>query len=90
MPELFWGFNRVFKYIGFYAIGTFLAKKEMEKVIDKRLGTGIIAGILIVVNSLLSYLNLTKGIMWYITALIGVVGVILISRLINENKILQY
>lgn len=90
MPELFWGFNRVFKYIGFYAIGTFLAKKVARKVIDKRLRTGIIAGILVVVNLLLSYLNLTKGIMWYITALIGVAGVILISRLINENKILQY
>ena len=28
--------------------------------------------------------------MWFVTALIGVVAVILISRLINENKLLQY
>lgn len=27
MPELFWGVNRVFKYMGFYAVGVFLAKK---------------------------------------------------------------
>ena len=30
------------------------------------------------------------GIMWFVTALIGVAAVILISQLINENRILQY
>ena len=28
--------------------------------------------------------------MWFVTAFIGVAAVILVSRLINENKILQY
>ena len=28
--------------------------------------------------------------MWFVTAFIGVVAVILISQLVNENKILQY
>ena len=30
MPELFWGLNRVFKYIGFYAVGVFLAGRETK------------------------------------------------------------
>ena len=30
------------------------------------------------------------GIMWFVTAMIGVAAVILISQLINENRILQY
>lgn len=34
--------------------------------------------------------HLTMGIMWFVTALIGVAAVILISQLINENRILQY
>ena len=89
MPELFWGFNRVFKYIGFYAVGVFLSGKE-TKIVDRKIGTGVVAVILLVLNFFLSLHNLTTGIMWFVTALIGVAAVILISQLINENKILQY
>ena len=37
-----------------------------------------------------SLYNLTTGIMWFVTALIGVAAVILVSQFINENRILQY
>lgn len=90
IPELFWGLNRVFKYIGFYAVGTFISKKEAGKVADKRLRTGIIAVVLIGINFFLSYINQTTGVMWFVTAFVGVIGVILIAQLINENRILQY
>ena len=89
IPELFWGFNRVFKYIGFYAVGVFLAGRE-TRIVDRKIGTGVVALILLVLNFFLSLHNLTTGIMWFVTALIGVVGVLLIAQLINKNKILQY
>ena len=89
MPELPWGFNRVFKYIGFYAVGVFLVRRE-TRIVDRKVRTGIVAVVLIILNFFLSLHNLTTGIMWFVTALIGVAALILISQLINENKILQY
>lgn len=89
MPELPWGFNRVFKYIGFYAVGVFLVRRE-TRIVDRKVSTGMVAVVLIILNFFLSLHNLTTGIMWFVTALIGVAALILISQLINENKILQY
>lgn len=89
MPELLWGFNRVFKYIGFYAVGVSLAGRE-TKIADRKIGTGVTAVVLLTVNFILSLYNLTTGIMWFVTAIIGVAAVILISQFINENRILQY
>ena len=89
MPELPWGFNRVFKYIGFYAVGVFSAGRE-TKIVDRNVGTGVAAVVLLTVNFFLSLYNLTTGLMWFVTAMIGVTSMILISKLINENRILQY
>lgn len=89
MPELPWGINRVFKYIGFYAVGVFLAGRK-TKIADRNVGTGVAAVVLLTVNFFLSLYNLTTGLMWFVTALIGVTAMILISQFINENKILQY
>lgn len=89
MPELLWRFNRVFKYIGFYAVGVFLAGRG-TRIVDRKIRTGVVAAVLLILNFLLSLHNLTTGIMWFVTAFIGVATVILVSRLINENKILQY
>ena len=89
MPEFPWGFNRVFKYIGFYAVGVLLAGRKTN-IVNKKIGAGVAAIVLLAANFFLSYHNLTAGIMWFATALIGVVAMILISQLINENKILQY
>ena len=84
-----WGLNRVFKYIGFYAVGVFLAGRE-TKIADRNVGTGVAAVVLLTVNFFLSLYNLTTGLMWFVTALIGVTAMILISQIVNENKILQY
>ena len=89
MPELPWGINRVFKYIGFYAVGVFLAGRE-TRIVDRKIRTGMAAIVLLTVNFFLSLYNLTVGLMWFVTALIGVTAMILISQFINENKILQY
>ena len=89
MPELPWGINRVFKYIGFYAVGVFLARRGI-KIVDKKIRTVVVAAVLLILNFLLSFHNLTIGIMWFVTALIGVAAMVLISLVINENKILQY
>ena len=89
MPELPWGFNRVFKYIGFYAVGVLLAGRE-TRIVDRKIRTGMVAIVLLALSFFLSLHNLTTGIMWFVTALIGVASMILISQFINENKILQY
>ena len=89
MPELPWGINRVFKYIGFYAVGVFLAGRE-TKIVDRKIGVGVAAIVLLAVNFFLSLHNLTTGIMWFVAALIGVAAMILISQIINENRVLQY
>lgn len=89
IPELFWGINRVFKYIGFYAIGVLLATKGAG-VVKNKIGVTLIALILLALNFYLSLYNLTTGIMWFITGLIGVSSLVLICQVINENRILQY
>ena len=89
MPELFWGINRVFKYIGFYAIGVLLAIKGVG-VVKSKIGATLIALILLALNFYLSLYNLTTGIMWFITGLIGVSSLVLICQVIYENRILQY
>lgn len=89
IPVLPWGINRVFKYIGFYAVGAFFAGRG-TKIVDGKIGSGVIAAGLLTLNFFLSLHNLTTGIVWFVTALIGVTAMILISQLINENRILQY
>lgn len=89
MPELPWGVNRVFKYICFYAVGVSLAGRGI-KIVDKKIRTGVIAVFLLTLNFFLTLHNLTTGIMWFVTALIGVVSMVLFSQLINENRVLQY
>ena len=89
MHGLIWGIDRVFKYMGFYAVGVFMAGKSV-KAVKKKVEAGIVAIVLLALSFSLSCYHLTMGIMWFVTALIGVAAVILISQLINENRILQY
>lgn len=44
---------------------------------------------LLALNYFLSIYNLTAGVIWFMTAFIGVVGMILISQRINKSRILQ-
>ena len=92
LPGLPWGIDRVFKYMGFYAGGHAMVCGGVEKRIkEKSLGfNGIMCLILGALNFCFSYMDLYKGIMWFITAFIGVVSVFIISQFINENKMLQY
>lgn len=60
------------------------------RIVDRNVGTGVIAVVLLALNFFLSLHNLTTGIMWFVTAFIGVATMILISQLINEKEILQY
>lgn len=65
-------------------------QEEKQKIIDKKLEAGITAVVLFGLNFFLSFRNLTSGIMWFVTAFIGVTAIILVSQLINKNGILQY
>ncbi|MBU5477739.1 acyltransferase family protein, partial [Eubacterium sp. MSJ-13] len=89
MPGLPWGIDRMFKFIGFYAVGTFFAG-ELNGEAYKKMEVKIFAVVLLLINFFLAYFNLTTGIMWFITALIGVAGMMLFAWIINENRPLQY
>lgn len=54
------------------------------KVADRRIGVGIVTLMLLGLNVILVYFNLTGGVMWFVTALV------LIAQLIYKNVILQY
>ena len=91
MPELFWGVNRVFKYIGFYALGVALAGQiKTGQVVERKVASAGIAIILVVLNFILAYCGLTRGLMWFVTAVFGVAGLGLIAMLICQNRLLQY
>ena len=91
MPELLWGINRVFKYIGFYTLGVALAEQiKTEQVAERKIASGGMAIILVVLNFILAYYGWTRGLMWFATAVFGVAGVGLIAMLINKNYLLQY
>ena len=65
-------------------MGVFIAGKSV-KAVRKKVEAGIVAIVLLALSFFLSCYHLTMGIMWFVTALIGVAAVILISQLINEN-----
>ena len=92
LPEMPWGGNRVFKYIGFYAIGCFFSEQKVETYIQRQ--SGITKGIevitLIGTNFVLTSYILTAGVMWFITALIGVAGMTVLALSIRENRVFQY
>lgn len=92
LPQLFYGIDRMFKYIGFYAVGNILAKSNTDKVLQKiRMPIWWIVGIILMAaNFVLSYYGLTNGIMWFVTGSIGVASTAIISILIDHSKVLQY
>ena len=92
LPSLPWGIDRVFCYIGFYAMGTVLSHLQIDEIIDRlpRLINYILVVLLILITFILSYFKLYTGIMWFVTALIGTVAVLIISMMINHNRILEY
>lgn len=93
IPKLFWGIDLSFKYMAFYAVGVSsqkILKKNNVNNRNNKASQSIIAIILLIINFCLSYWGLTTGIMWFITAQIGVIGVTISSLIINKNKLLEY
>ncbi len=92
LPSLPLGFDRAFRFIGFYAIGTILLQiKFDEKVRKLRIPFDwIIAAFLFIINFLLSYKELDTGIMYFVAAMIGTIATLVISISINKNCILEH
>lgn len=90
-PSLSWGLDRVFKYIGFYAIGNWLSEKEVEKSV--KLGNkarwAALATAFLVIVFVLALFNLTSGILWFVTGTIGTMAVAMYSILISESTIIS-
>lgn len=92
LPSLAWGIDRAFRFIGFYAMGTIFTSLELNEKIRK-IQTPVklvISMILIAISFVLSYMNYTTGIMWFLTAAIGIAPVLIISVSINKNCILEF
>ena len=86
-----WGIDRAFYYIGFYAVGALGAENtKYVDIVNKKICRALIAVLLLAVNFTLSYYNQINGIMSWVTALIGVAGIVMLSCTINESKLLQY
>lgn len=91
LPELLWGIDRVFKYIAFYACGTFMADMIGNFEIKERKAVKLMVALcLISVNFFFVYHSRLNGVVWFITAFLGVFACALFSKAINKNRILQY
>ena len=92
LPSLPLGFDRAFRFIGFYAIGTILFQIKIDGKVRK-LGIPfdwIIAAFLFIISFLLSCKELDTGIMYFVAAMIGTIATLVISISINKNCILEY
>ena len=92
LPSLPLGFDRVFRFIWFYAIGTILFQIKFDgKVRRLRIPFAwIIAAFLFIISFLLSCKELDTGIMYFVAAMIGTIATLVISISINKNCILEY
>lgn len=92
LPAMVWGIDWMFKFIGFYALGSYAAQGNMDSIIHHQKTELQIIGatLLLILNFVLASSHMTTGIMWFITATIGVAGTAVAALLINENKLLQY
>lgn len=88
-----WGIDRMFMYIAFFAIGNaFAGKKCLVRTLQNNFILKILIGIVsTVLCFIMSYYNWTYGLLWFVTAQIGIVGCMCIAMVINEhNKTLAY
>lgn len=92
IPDLVWGIDRVFKYIGFYAIGNLYAESKItEKLIEMpnlKILTG--GGTLALASFTLSYFIPNTGILWFAFGLVGLYAICLISIGIEKSRVLEY
>lgn len=92
LPPLPWGLDRAFKYIVFYSIGTYASANHMEEKIKsfslpRKL---IAAAVLLGINFALSYIGLDTGIMYFVTAAIGIMSMLIISIAVSKNMVLEH
>lgn len=92
LPELAWGIDRIFKYIGFVALGNILAKKQFNTYLLKMpkslklISCFFLMGLNFI---LVYYLPATKA-MWFLNGILGIIGCTILSLTIYQNKILEY
>lgn len=93
LPQLPWGIDRVFKYVGFWAFGDILSNIDsIHKVCEYRI-KAILGLILIVLNYILCYYFEDEGIMWFIIGSVGILGMVLIAMWIDGlrlGEVLRY
>lgn len=91
LPGLPWGIDRMFRYIGFYAIGTLSADRRAgERVTAHKAVYSVVGFFFLAANFILAYLRYTGGVFFFTTALIGVAAIAIASLIIGRNGILQY
>lgn len=92
LPEMFWGVNRVYRYIGFYVAGAAVSQLKLaEKFTRQKIAAKIFEAVLLLAASVaLSYFGLGGGAMFFVTALIGTGGVLAVSLIIGKCRPLQY
>ena len=92
IPDLVWGIDRVFKYIGFYAIGNLYAESKLnEKLIEMpklEIFTGGVA--LAFASFALSYFITNTGILWFVFGLLGLFAICFISIGTEKLRVLEY
>lgn len=87
---MFWGFDRVFKHVEFCAIGTLLANEKADRVVQRKSVMIIFVVGLLAISFVFSYLGLTVNVMWFVTAMIGVGSIAILSFVIDKCNLLQY
>lgn len=91
IPDLPWGIDRVFKYIGFYAIGNLYAESKItEKLIEMPNLKIMTGGTLAFASFTLSYFIPNTGVSWFLFGLIGLAAICLISIGIEKSRVLEY
>lgn len=92
IPSLPWGVDRAFRFIVFYAIGTVLSSLNVDEKI-KNCGKSVqytVAAVLFSLNFAVTFLSLNLSIMSFVTAILGVISMLIISVTIEKNRILEY
>lgn len=92
LPDLPWGIDRVFRYIGYYAVGHLLAELKADEFVARSPIAVRLTGAVILTggNFALAYYDLKGGAMWFVTAFVGIAGLSAISMLLERVKALQY
>lgn len=92
VPVLPWGIDRVFGYIVYYALGHLFSEIKADKFITQRhIAVRLTAAIILTCgNFALAYYGMTDGAAWFVTAFVGIAGLLVLSILFEHIKALQY